>query len=125
MSYEYPTKTSEPCRRRANAEEWGALGDSARDEVIDRALIGEKSGKVQTVLPLPFGATEVFPRLRVATGQRKVAVAAADDAAGSQGEDVDSASSTSVSRGPPQVVKSRKATGLVGTSCNRVCLEAP
>ena len=111
MSYEYPNITREPCRRRANADEWGALGDSARDEIIDRAIIGAKSGgKVQTPLPLPFGATEVFPRLRVATGQRKVAVAAADDAAGSQGEDVDSASSTSVSRDPPRVVKSHKAT---------------
>ena len=87
------------------AGEWGALEDSARDEIIDRSIIAEKSGfKSESHLggkfELPFGATQVFPRLKVATGQRRVVTAAAatvDDAGGSQGEDIDSASSTSVS----------------------------
>ena len=98
--------------RRANAAEWGSLEDSARDELIDRALIANKSsdfgGRFEE---LPFGATEVFPRLKVATGRRRVAAlpssvvggggggaaSLVDDAGGSQGEDIDSASSTSVS----------------------------
>ena len=95
-------------RRRANAGEWGGLEDSARDGIIDRAIIAEKSGlksdssHLGGKFELPFGATEVFPRLKVATGRRRVVVAAGaasahDDAGGSQGEDIDSASSTSVS----------------------------
>ena len=88
------------------AGEWAALEDSARDEIIDRAIIAEKSGlnsesPLGGKFELPFGATQVFPRLKVATGQRRVVTAAAaaavDDAGGSQGEDIDSASSTSVS----------------------------
>ena len=93
-----------------NAAEWGSLEDSARDELIDRALIAEKSGDFGGRFEeLPFGATEVFPRLKVATGRRRVAAlpssvgggggaaSLVDDAGGSQGEDIDSASSTSVS----------------------------
>ena len=92
-----------------NADQWGSLEDAARDEIIDRAIV-DKSGLKSDFggkFELPFGATEVFPRLKVATGRRRVVVPSGggggaassvfDDAGGSQGEDIDSASSTSVS----------------------------
>ena len=53
-----------------NAAEWGALDNSARDEIIDRAIIAQKGGlKSGGKFELPFGATEVFPRLKVSVAR--------------------------------------------------------
>ena len=58
------------CHRRINAGEWGALDNSARDQIIDRAIIAQKGGlKRGGKFELPFGATEVFPRLKVSVAR--------------------------------------------------------
>ena len=58
------------CHRRVNAGDWGALDNSARDEIIDRAIIAQKGGlKSGGKFELPFGATEVFPRLKVSVAR--------------------------------------------------------
>ncbi len=97
--------------RRAYESAWEGLGERERAQAVDDAIIapeaaikyhrgGEDAARTtqqqqqqQQPHPLPSGVTQVFPRLRQRTGAaRRVMVV--EDAAGSQGEDLDSASSS-------------------------------
>ncbi len=76
---------------------WDALGRVEQAQALDDAVIRPEAALQyhqgqEGKPPLPLGVTQVFPRLRQRTGAAKRVVV--EDAAGSQGEDLDSASSS-------------------------------
>jgi hypothetical protein len=85
--------------RSSAGEDWQQLDEADKENAIDEGLLGGVvylDAADRKRKELPFGVTEVFPRLKLPTGQRRQQVLV-EDTGGSQGEDIDSASSTSVS----------------------------
>ena len=84
-------------------EHWATLSPRERDRIVDLSLIPEEAVRKYD-LPehrqrqhqqLPFGVSSVYPRLEQPVGQKRILL---EDTAGSQGEDLDSAASSCVSR---------------------------
>ena len=83
--------------RAAHRQQWPDVSQQERDQLLDEALVPpavRERYSSEPSVPLPNGVQAVYPRLRVQTGQKKVVV---EDTAGSQGEDLDSGSSSCVS----------------------------
>eukprot|EP00095_Tigriopus_kingsejongensis_P007178 maker-scaffold134_size322110-snap-gene-2.18 protein:Tk07178 transcript:maker-scaffold134_size322110-snap-gene-2.18-mRNA-1 annotation:"c1orf198 homolog" len=73
---------------------WSELSSEDRRKVLDREIVPSQVTERYSRIPadpLPGHVQSVFPRLRMPTGLKTVTI---DDAAGSTGEDLDSASSS-------------------------------
>ena len=80
-------------RRGYDVNEWNSLSEREQERIVDEAVIGARKKNENKKSPLPLGATQVYPRLKQPTGL-KTLEQIHDLDGGSQGEDLDSASSS-------------------------------
>jgi len=83
---------------------WSAMRRDERDRALDAAAVPDdvrekyaNNGCGPSKPSLPNGVTSIYPRLKMKTGLKRVTLELEDGGAGSQGEDLDSASSGCVS----------------------------
>lgn len=88
-------ETVSKARNGYDDEVWNKMSHGERERILDDAVIDkEQQHRVNNGEKLPMRVSQVFPRLKHPTGQKTVVVDVDDAGGGSQGEDLDSASSS-------------------------------